>query len=49
MITCDRNLLAGATIKALQLQKDLLLCSVVKSLLKDLEKHVAEYNKKHAR
>jgi hypothetical protein len=48
-ITCDRNSLAGATIEALQLQKDWLLCGVVKSSLKDLEKHVAEYDKKHAR
>jgi hypothetical protein len=33
----------------MQLQKDWLLFGVVKSSLKDLEKHVAEYDKKYAR
>lgn len=45
-ITCDRNSLGGATIESLQLQKDWLRCGVVKSSLKDIEKHVAEYDKK---
>jgi hypothetical protein len=39
-ITCDRNSLSGATIKALQFQKNWLQHKVVKSALSDLERHV---------
>jgi hypothetical protein len=45
-ITCDRNLLSGATIEALQLQKNWLQHKVVKSALSNLEKHVQKLDKK---
>jgi hypothetical protein len=42
----DRNSLRSAKIESLQVQKDWLRCGIVKSSLKDIEKHVAEYDKK---
>jgi ribosomal protein S27E len=45
-ITCDRNSLSGATIEAIQLQKNWLRRSVVKSSLKDLQKHIQNVDKK---
>jgi hypothetical protein len=45
-ITCDRNSLSGATIEALQLQKNWLQHKVVKSALSDLEKHVQKADEK---
>jgi hypothetical protein len=45
-ITCNRNSLSGATIVALQLQKNWLQHKVVKSALSNLEKHIQESDKK---
>jgi hypothetical protein len=45
-ITCDRNSLSGATIEAIQLQKNWLRHDAVKSSLKDLQKHVQDVDKK---
>jgi hypothetical protein len=45
-ITRDRNSLSGATIEALQLQKNWLQHKVVKSALSGLEKHIQKVNKK---
>jgi hypothetical protein len=45
-ITCDRNSLHGDTIEAIQLQKGWLRRDVVKSLLRELEEHVQNLDKK---
>jgi hypothetical protein len=45
-ITCDRNSLSGATVKALQLQKNWLARGVVKSSLLKLQNHVQNVDKK---
>jgi hypothetical protein len=47
-ITCDRNSLSGATIEALQLQKNWLARGVVKSSLLELQKHVQNVDKKRS-
>jgi hypothetical protein len=44
-VTCDRNSLSGATIEAIQLQKDWLLHGVVKSSLIDIQQHVGQLDK----
>jgi hypothetical protein len=45
-ITCNHNSPSGATIEAIQLQKNWLRRDVVKSSLKDLQKHVQNVDRK---